>query len=260
MTSPDTRAPRNTFKAALKSGTVQIGFWQALTSTETVEISAHAGFDWLVLDGEHAPNDMAMIRDQLRATVGGTAHPVVRTVASEDWMIKQVLDIGAQTILVPMVETAEQAAGIAAAARYAPAGKRGVGAALARAAKFGLLSDYIANANDEVCVIVQVESVRGVENLDAILAVEGIDGVFIGPADLAADMGFPGRPTTPEVRNVVRETTRRIVAAGRAAGLLLGDATHVAEAREDGATFIAVGHDVGVFRTGATALAKAYKG
>lgn len=260
MTSPETSAPRNTFKAALKAGEVQIGFWQALTSAEVVEISANAGFDWLVLDGEHAPNDMAMIRDQLRATVGGSAHPVVRIVATEDWMIKQVLDIGAQTILVPMVETAEQAAGIVAASRYAPAGKRGVGAALARAAKFGLLSDYIANANDEICVIVQVESVRAVENLDAILAVEGVDGVFIGPADLAADMGFPGRPTAPEVRAVIRETTRRIAAAGRAPGILLAEQSHVDEAREDGALFIAVGSDVGVFRMGALALAKKFKG
>lgn len=259
MTSPDTRAPRNSFKAALKAGNVQIGFWQALTSTETVEISANAGFDWLVLDAEHAPNDMAMLRDQLRATVGGQAHPVVRIVASEDWMIKQVLDIGAQSILVPMVETAEQAAGIVAAARYAPQGRRGVGAALARASRFGNLSDYIATANDEICIIVQVESVRAVENLDAILAVEGVDGVFIGPADLAADMGFPGRPTAPEVRAVIRETTRRIKAAGRAPGILLAEQTHVDEAREDGALFIAVGSDVGAFRTAAQALAKKYK-
>lgn len=259
MTLLETKAPRNALKAALAAGEVQIGFWQGLTCAETAEISAQAGFDWLLFDGEHAPNDMAMLRDQLRAVQSGAAHPVVRTVAAEDWMLKQVLDVGYQTVLVPMVETAEQARSIVGACLYAPEGRRGVGAALARASDFGRRSGYLGSANDEICILLQVESVKAIENLDEILAVDGVDGIFIGPADLSADMGYRGQPTHPEMRKLIRETTRRIRAAGRAPGILLGDATHVAEAREDGAQFIAVGSDVGLFRMAATALAASYK-
>lgn len=257
--SPDLLAPRNPFKAALARGAVQIGFWQALTCAETVEISAQAGFDWLLLDGEHAPNDMAMLREQLRAAQNGRAHAVVRPVAGEDWMIKQVLDLGAQTVLVPMIDTAEQAAAVVQACRYAPEGRRGVGAALARASDFGRRSAYLSNANDEVCILVQAESVKAIKNLDQILAVKGVDGVFIGPADLAADMGLRGQPTHPKARAVVRDATRRIRAAGKAPGVLLGDAAHVAEAREDGALFIAVGSDVGLFIKAAKQLADSYR-
>lgn len=259
MTSNDLRAPRNPFKAALAAGQVQIGFWQGLTSAETAEISAHAGFDWLLFDGEHAPNDMAMLRDQLRAAERGTAHPIARTVAGEDWMLKQVLDIGFQTVLVPMVETAEQAQAIVRACLYAPEGGRGVGAALARASNFGRRSDYLASANDEICILIQVESRRALDNLDQILAVPGVDGVFIGPADLSADMGYRGQPAHPQMRATIRDATHRIRAAGRAPGILLSDPQHVAEAREDGALFIAVGSDVGVFMRAATQLAQAYK-
>lgn len=252
-------APANAFRAALKRGEVLIGFWQGLTSTETVEISAHAGFDWLLLDGEHAPNDMAMLREQLRACAGGTAHPVVRVVAGEDWMLKQVLDIGYQTVLVPMIDTAEQAEQAVRACLYAPEGQRGVGAALARASGFGRRAQYLANANDEVCILLQIESVKALENLDEILKIERVDGLFIGPADLSTDMGYRGQPAHPEVRKVIRETTRKIRAAGKAPGILLGTQEHVAEAREDGAQFIAVGSDVGVFRQAVTQLAQSYR-
>lgn len=261
MTSPDSllRAPRNVFKAALQEGAVQIGFWQGLTSAETAEISAKAGFDWLLFDGEHAPNDMAMLREQLRAASTGTAHPIVRVVASEDWMLKQVLDVGFQTVLVPMIEDAAQAAQAVAACLYAPEGKRGVGAALARASDFGRRSQYLANANEEICILLQVESAKALANLDEILAVERVDGVFIGPADLSADMGYRGQPTHPAMRKIIRDATRRIHAAGKAPGILLGDPLHVTEAREDGAQFIAVGSDVGLFLRAANALAQQYR-
>jgi len=260
VTSPDLNlAPRNTFRAALAAGEVKIGFWQGLTSSETVEISARAGFDWLLMDGEHAPNDMAMLRDQLRAAQLGSAHPVARVVAGEDWMIKQVLDIGYQTVLVPMIDTAEQARRAVEACLYAPEGRRGVGAALARASDFGKRGQYLSNANDEICILLQVESAKALENLDEILGVERVDGIFIGPADLSADMGYRGQPAHPQMRAVIREITRRIRAAGRAPGILLGDAAHVAEAREDGAQFIAVGSDVGTFRMATTALAAQYR-
>lgn len=261
MTFSDTStlAPANGFRAALRRGEVLTGFWQGLTSAETVEISSRAGFDWLLFDGEHAPNDMAMLRDQLRASLGGTAYPVVRVVAGHDWMIKQVLDIGFQTVLIPMIDTAEEAQHAVRACLYAPEGKRGVGAALARASDFGRRSKYLANANDEICILLQVESARSFENLDEILKIERVDGLFIGPADLSADLGYRGQPTHPEVRAVIRDATRRIRAAGKAPGILLGTPEHVAEAREDGAQFIAVGSDVGVFMRAVTQLAELYR-
>lgn len=259
MTSSELLAPANSFRAALKRGEVLTGFWQGLTSAETTEISAKAGFDWLLFDGEHAPNDMAMLRDQLRASLSGTAHPVVRVVDGEDWMLKQVLDIGFQSVLVPMVNTAEDARRIVAACLYPPEGRRGVGAALARASDFGRRSLYLTNANDEICILLQVESAKALENLDAMLEIERVDGVFIGPADLSADLGFRGQPTHPEVRAIIRETTRKIRAAGKAPGLLLGTPEHVAEARADGAQFIAVGSDVGTFMRAATQLAQTYR-
>lgn len=258
MTSPDLSAPRNRFKQALAEGKELIGFWQGLTCPETVEISAHAGFDWLLLDGEHAPNDMSMLREQLRATVGGTTHPVVRTVAGADWMLKQVLDIGAQTVLVPMVDTAEMARSIVSACRYPRDGTRGVGAALARASDFGRRSGYLGNANDEICVLIQVESRKAVENLDEMLAVEGVDGVFVGPADLSADMGYRGQPSHPDMRALLWSLLRRIRDAGKAPGILLSDVQMVENARAAGAQFIAVGSDVGVFRGAAEALAQKY--
>jgi len=252
-------APRNGFRDALRQGEVRIGFWQALTSTETVEISSRAGFDWLLFDGEHAPNDMAMLRDQLRASQGGSAHPIIRVVSGEPWMLKQALDIGFQTVLVPMINTAEQARQAVAACLYPPEGCRGVGAALARASDFGRRSGYLSNANDEICILLQVESRQALENLDEILAVPRIDGIFIGPADLSADMGYRGQATHPEMRRILRETTRRIRAAGIAPGILLGAPQHVAEAREDGAQFIAIGSDVGLFMRAAGELAAQYR-
>jgi 4-hydroxy-2-oxoheptanedioate aldolase len=259
VTSSELLAPTNAFRAALKSGEVLTGFWQGLTSAETAEISAKAGFDWLLFDGEHAPNDMSMLRDQLRASLSGTAQPVVRVAAGEDWMIKQVLDIGFQTVLVPMINTAAEAKKAVAACLYPPEGRRGVGAALARASDFGRRSSYLANANDEICILLQVESAEALQNLDEMLAIERIDGIFIGPADLSADLGYRGQPTHPEVRAIIRETTRKIRAAGKAPGILLGTPEHVTEARDDGAQFIAVGSDVGVFMRAVTQLAQTYR-
>jgi len=261
VTSSETelRAPENSFRAALKRGEVLTGFWQGLTSAETAEISGKAGFDWLLFDGEHAPNDMAMLREQLRASLTGSAHPVVRVVAGEDWMLKQVLDVGFQTVLVPMINTVEEAQKAVSACLYPPEGRRGVGAALARASDFGRRSQYLANANDEISILLQVETTEALTNLDAMLEIERVDGIFIGPADLSADMGYRGQPTHPEVRGIIRETTRKIRAAGKAPGILLGTPEHVAEAREDGAQFIAVGSDVGVFMRAVTQLAQQYR-
>lgn len=253
-------APHNPFKAALRTGKPQIGFWLGLGTPVTAEIAAGAGFDWLVVDGEHGPNDLPLLMAQLQAIAGVGSHAVVRSVAGETWMIKQLLDIGAQTILVPMVETAAQAEQLVRAMRYPPYGMRGVGAALARASAYNRIPDYLQTANDEACLIVQLESRAGLSQLEAIAAIEGVDGIFIGPADLAGDMGHLGRPGDPEVQAAVEDGLRRIIASGKAAGILTADPALARNYLEIGATFVAVGTDVTLFSNATTALARSFKG
>ncbi len=247
-------APVNPFKTALAEGRLQIGLWMALASPLTAEALGQCGFDWLVIDGEHAPNDIPLTAAQLQALSASPAAPVVRVPVGEAWVIKQVLDIGAQTVIVPMVESAEQAAMLARAMRYPPQGNRGVGASFARAARFGTIPDYLATANDQVALIVQVESRAGLAALDAIAATEGVDGVFIGPSDLAADMGHLGNAGAPVVQQAIRDAFSRIRAAGKPAGILGTDEAAAKRYIEWGATFVAVGGDTAVLRAGAQAL------
>ena len=252
-------APVNSFKAAIAAGKPQIGFWLALANAYTAEIAAHAGFDWLLVDGEHAPNDIRTMLAQLQA-IGSASHPVVRLPVGEAWLIKQALDIGAQTLLIPMVESAEQARQLVRAVRYPPQGMRGVGASIARASAFSRIGDYLNTADDQVCLLVQVENRAGLAALDEILTVDGVDGVFVGPADLAADLGYIGRPGVPEVQAVVEDALTRIVKSGKAAGILTSDETLNKRYLELGATFVAVGTDVTMFAQSTSALAKRYKG
>lgn len=247
-------ADKNPFKAALADGRLQLGLWMGLCSPVTAEICASAGFDWLVIDGEHAPNDVPGMLHQLQAVAGHDVHPVVRTVAGEAWMIKQALDIGAQTLLVPMVETPEMAADLVRATRYPPAGHRGVGAALARASRYNRIPDYLASANDQIALLVQVESRAALDRAAEIASVPGVDGVFIGPADLAADMGHLGDPSAPAVRTAVLQAIRDIRGAGKPAGLLTADRTFAMECIAEGALFVAVGSDVGILTAGTAAL------
>lgn len=240
-------APKNTFKVALREGRTQIGLWVALTSPYTAEICGGAGYDWLLLDAEHAPNDIQTLTAQLQALAKYPVHAIVRPPIGEAWIIKQILDIGAQTILVPMVETKEQAEALVRAVRYPPHGMRGVGAALARASDFNRIPDYLQTANDEVCLLVQIESRAGLANLDAIASTDGVDGVFVGPADLAADMGFLGRPGAPEVQAAVEDALKRIRGHGKAAGILTADQALARRYVEIGARFVAIGSDVGLF-------------
>lgn len=249
-------APVNGFKAALAQGRAQIGLWVAFGSANVAEMLSHCGYDWLVIDGEHAPNDVPLMLAQLQAMQAGGAHAVVRVPVGETWLVKQVLDIGAQTVLVPMIDTADQARAMVRAMRYAPEGVRGMGT-LGRASRYGLVPDYLTTANAQTCLLVQVETRAALANLDEICAVEGVDGVFIGPADLSADMGFPGNAGAPEVRAAVDDAIRRIVASGKAAGILVAGAEPGAHALSLGATFVAVGHDVGLLRAGALALRSA---
>lgn len=252
-------APGNRFKATLLRNELQIGCWLALANGYTAEAMAGAGFDWLVIDGEHAPNDVPRLVEQLQALKGGTAEPVIRLPVGETWLIKQVLDIGCQTILVPMVESVEQARELVRAVRYPPHGVRGVGSALARASGFGAIPDYLPTADAQVCLLLQVESRRGLAAIDEIAAVEGVDGIFVGPSDLAADMGHLGKPSHPEVKAAVEDAIARIVSAGKPAGILSFDRVMLENYIELGVTFAAVGADVTLLTQAARALAASYK-
>ncbi|MFM2282464.1 MAG: 4-hydroxy-2-oxoheptanedioate aldolase [Pseudomonadota bacterium] len=252
-------APKNSFKAALAEGRTQIGLWAALTSPFTAEICAGAGYDWVLLDAEHAPNDIPTLVAQLQAMAPHPTHAIVRPPIGEAWLIKQILDIGAQTILVPMVETKEQAEAMVRAVRYPPHGIRGVGASLARASAFNRIPDYLQTANDEICLLLQIESRAGLANLDAIASTDGVDGVFIGPADLAADMGFLGKPGAEEVQKAVTEALVRIQSFGKAAGILTADQALARRYVELGATFVGIGSDVGLLVNATSNLIKGFR-
>jgi 4-hydroxy-2-oxoheptanedioate aldolase len=250
----------NTFKAALKSGErAQIGLWVGLADPVCAEICAGAGFDWLLIDGEHAPNDLRSTLAQLQAVAPYPAHPIVRPVSGDVQLIKQLLDIGAQTLLVPMVESAEQAKLLVAAMRYPPSGIRGVGAALARASQWNRVANYVHDANDRMCLLVQVETRPGLENLDAIAGVEGVDGIFIGPADLSAALGHLGNPGHPDVRQAIEDAIRRIRASGRAAGILTADEAQARHYLSLGCMFVAVGLDGNLLMRATQDLAQKFK-
>ncbi|NRB20527.1 MAG: HpcH/HpaI aldolase/citrate lyase family protein [Rhodobacteraceae bacterium] len=251
--------PINPFKQALANGERQIGCWLSFAEASAAEIMGTAGFDWLVIDGEHGPNDIRSIRDQLMALQASDSHPVVRVPVSETWILKQVLDAGAQTVLVPIIESAEQAREVVRACQYPPHGTRGVGATAARATGFGSVSEYIQTADQQICVLLQVETRAGIAALDEILTVEGVDGVFIGPADLSTDMGFQGNAAHPEVRQVIADALSRIAASGKAPGIL-GISEEATQSYLDmGAQFLAVGIDVLLLVQSARALAAHWK-
>lgn len=235
--------PVNRFKQRLRSGEAQIGLWLGLADPYCAELAANAGFDWLLLDGEHAPNDLRSLLGQLQALAPYPGQPVIRPVQGDTALIKQLLDIGAQTLLVPMVDSAAQAEGLVRAVRYPPAGVRGVGSALARASRWNSVAEYLDHADEQMCLLVQVENLEGLANLDAIAAVEGVDGVFIGPADLSAAMGHRGNPGHPEVQAAIEDAIRRIRAAGKAAGILSADEALARRYLELGCAFVAVGVD-----------------
>ncbi|WP_348815084.1 4-hydroxy-2-oxoheptanedioate aldolase [Halomonas sp. H10-59] len=234
----------NPFKTAMASGQARIGLWLSLGDPYCAEMCASAGFDWLLIDGEHGPNDVRSMLAQLQAVAAYDSHPVVRVVNGETARIKQLLDIGAQTLLVPMIDTPEQARAMVAATRYPPDGVRGEASAIVRASRWNARPDYVHRANDEICLLVQAESVTALDNLEAICAVDGVDGVFVGPADLAASMGHLGDAGHPEVQAAINEAIARIVASGKAAGVLTGDPELARHYLSLGASFVAVGLDV----------------
>ncbi|GHE85797.1 2,4-dihydroxyhept-2-ene-1,7-dioic acid aldolase [Aliiroseovarius zhejiangensis] len=242
------KAPENRLKRALAAEEMQIGLWLNLASPSATELVGGTGYDWALIDGEHAPFDPTMIQTQLRVLGQFDLSPIVRVPVGEDWVIKQVMDLGAQSLLVPLVDTGAQAERIVAATRYAPEGRRGMGAGVARAARFGQMDEYLTNANDEVCLIVQAETRLAVENIDEIANTDGVDCVFIGPADLSADMGHRGNPGHPEVKSAIAHSVARIRAAGKAAGILHYDHADFRYYTDLGVTFLGVGSEATLLR------------
>jgi 4-hydroxy-2-oxoheptanedioate aldolase len=252
--------PVNAFKQALRRGKPQIGLWVGLADSNVAELLATVGFDCLVIDAEHAPNDPRSVLPQLQAMAAYPVHPIVRPVCDRVDLIKQYLDIGAQTLIIPMVETAEQARQVVAATRYPTRGVRGVGSALARASRWNQIDDYLRRSDDEICVLVQVESVNALTHLDSIAAVEGVDGVFFGPADLAASMGLLGKPSDPAVRAAIIQGIATVRKAGKAAATLTSDRQLAREYLDQGALFIAVGVDTVILVKAALELAAQFMG
>jgi len=249
---------RNPFKQALHDGRLQLGFWHSLASHLAVEIIADSGFDWILLDTEHAPNELPMVLAQLQAMSGSATHAVVRPPWNDPVVIKRLLDVGAQSLLIPYVETEEEARRAVQSTRYPPHGFRGF-ASQTRASRYGRIRGYHKAANAEVCLLVQVETKRGLENLKRIAEVEGVDGMFVGPGDLSAALGYLGEPNHPEVVRMIDEAIRAIKAAGVAPGILTGDPDLAQHYIELGCLFAAVGSDIGVLRQGADQLAARFR-
>ncbi len=250
---------KNNFKQRLLAGEAMIGLWAGLASANAAELCAARGIDWLLIDGEHAPNDVPSILEQLRAVSAYPACPVVRPPMGEAWLIKQLMDIGATSLLVPMVDTAEQARAVVEATRYPPQGIRGVGSSMARASRYGMIRHYTEEANDNVCLLVQVESTLALQNLNSILAVDGVDGVFIGPADLSAAMGHLGNPEHPAVQREIESAIVKISKAGKAPGILTSNRDLAKRYLELGARFVAVGTDGSVLASGISSLVNEFK-
>ncbi len=251
--------PKNRFKQGLATGEAQYGLWLGLPDNSAAEIAAVAGFDWLLIDGEHAPFDLRTIMSHLQAIAPYDTAPIVRCVEGDTALIKQLLDIGVQTLLVPMVETAEQAAQLVQAVRYPPQGIRGLGTSLARAARWNQVPGYLKKANDEICLIVQVETASAMQNLDAILEVEGVDGVFIGPSDLSASMGYIGDAGNPVVVETINKGLNKIRDAGKYAGLLCLDPSLAETYVQQGANFVGVGVDTMILANETRKLAQRFK-
>lgn len=253
--------PTNHFKKALRAGQVQIGIWSTIPSPYVSELIGGAGFDWVLLDAEHTPTNVPLMMGQLQGLAAAQpaqgrqpSHAVVRPAWNDTVLIKQYLDIGAQSLLLPFVQNADEARAAAQAVRYAPQGVRGMGGSV-RATNFGRTRDYVARAAEELCLLVQVETAEALEQLEAIAAIDGIDGIFIGPADLSASLGYPGEMGHPEVKKVINDAIHRIRACGKAPGILMVNEARARECLALGAQFVAVGLDTVLLRDGLDALA-----
>lgn len=249
--------PHNRFKHAIAAGETQIGLWSSLCSNIVAEVIGDSGFDWILIDTEHSPNEVPGVLAQLQAMAAGTATPIVRPAWNDPVLIKRYLDIGAQSLLVPFVQTAEEARRAVAAARYPHGGMRGV-SMTQRANRYGRVKDYHARAETEICVLVQVETRAALERLAEIAAVEGVDGVFIGPSDLAADLGHLGDSAHPDVVAAIEQAISVCKAAGKPAGILAPVEAQARHWLEAGFTFVAVGADLGLLAASADGLARRF--
>lgn len=248
----------NPFLAAIRQGRPQIGLWVGLTSAYAAEVVAGAGFDWLLVDTEHAPNDLMTVVGQLQAIAGHGTPGLVRVDWNDAVKVKRLLDAGAQGILFPMIGDPDQAAQAVAACRYPPRGIRGVGGTT-RANNFGRVPDYFERVEDETAILVQVESRAAVEGAAAIAAVDGVDGIFFGPADIGADMGILGRPLDDRVWDVIMPVAKALIADGVPVGTVVGDVGFARNLVNEGFTFVACGADVGILARGADAALKAMR-
>ncbi|MGB0960354.1 MAG: HpcH/HpaI aldolase family protein [Halocynthiibacter sp.] len=240
-------APKNALKHRDTSQT-SLGLWLNMMSPIASHITSQSGFDWVLIDFEHGPYDIGKLGDLLNGVAMGAATPVVRIPTNEDWIIKQVLDLGAQSIMVPMVHSKKDAQKAVDAAKYPPEGTRGMGGAVARAADYGAVADYTETANGEIFIIAQIESRKAIENLSDIMAVEGIDAIFIGPADLSADMGYSGRPEAKEVQEAIALVAQKAQEAELPFGTVAFSQAGVKAMHDLGGRFIAIGADVQILR------------
>lgn len=252
--------PRNLLKQALLRNELQVGVFLGLANPLSAEIMAGCGFDFLMIDAEHGPNDVRSVLGQLQAMAAYPVNVLVRPPNHDPALIKQLLGAGVQTLLVPMVNSAEQAQALVAAVRYPPVGMRGVGTGIERGARWNGVENYFVHADNEMCLMTQVESKEGLNALDEILGVDGVDGVFLGPSDLAASLGHLGQPGHPEVRAVIEDALARIAGAGKIAGVFSTDVAAARSYHERGACFIAIGVDTLVLRNAALKLASEFKG
>jgi 4-hydroxy-2-oxoheptanedioate aldolase len=250
--------PVNRFKQALKDGQQQIGLWNSIPGPLVAEALAGCGFDWVVIDTEHAPTDVPDVLGMLQAMAPYPVSAVVRPAANDPVLIKRLLDFGAQTLILPYIQSAEEAQAAVAAVRYAPRGMRGV-AGLTRASRFGAVPDYTRRADAEICLILQVETALALSRIEEIAATDGVDGLFIGPADLAASMGHPGALDHPAVKAAIKDAIRRITATGKPAGILTSDAAFARACMGWGTRFTAVGMDIGLMLQAARGLAASYR-
>lgn len=249
----------NAFKQALAERRPQFGIWQALANPYCAEICAGAGFDWLLIDAEHAPNDLPLVLQQLQAVAPYPVEPIVRLPVGDPVLVKQYLDIGARTLLVPMVENADKAAAMVAACRYPPRGTRGVGSALGRCSRWNRAADYLQQAEGEIALLLQVENSAGLDNLAAIAATEGVCGVFIGPSDLAASLGHLGDPGHREVQEAIANALGVLAASQVASGILATSDELARRYLDLGAIFVAVATDVTILARGAEQAARRFQ-
>ena len=253
------RLVKNKFKEHVLKKDTTYGVWNGLADTITGEILACAGFDWILIDGEHAPFDIRTIQMQMQAISAYDIQIVVRPPVGNTILIKQLMDIGVQNLLVPMVETKEQAEELVKAMRYPPEGIRGVGTALARASKWNQVDNYFIDANNEMCLVCQIESIEGIKNIETILEIDGVDGVFIGPADLGASMGYLGKPNHRKVKEEVSKAIKLIKKHNKTAGFLSASKEIVDYYVSQGANMVGVGIDTLLLVKSAKQLAELYK-